>query len=250
MEPSGSQEPTLPRTNLIVVRAGDRSLHPQWLACRERSWDLVVSYYGDRPERYVDQYDVLHLFKGTKWQGVSDFVRNHRDLIGCYRLVWLPDDDLLTSGENIDAFFALHERLGWVLSQPALTRYSHHSWPITLQDPRCIARRTDFVEIMAPCFRTDRLDRFLPTFDESASGWGLEWVWSRIVSTLPEDARMGIIDRTPVHHTRPVGAAGHGGVTSDPRLEMGATLRRHGLRATPPRVLARLEHVHEESRRA
>src|SRR2546423_553078 len=41
------------RRNLVIVRAGDTSLHENWLAGPvDRNWDLIVSYYGDDPERF------------------------------------------------------------------------------------------------------------------------------------------------------------------------------------------------------
>ena len=41
---------------LVVVRAGDSSLHPSWLPpSGQRSWDLVVNYFGDDPHRHRSQ---------------------------------------------------------------------------------------------------------------------------------------------------------------------------------------------------
>ena len=41
------------RTNLIVLRAGAGSLHPQW-DDKEPEFDLLVSYYDDEPARCYD----------------------------------------------------------------------------------------------------------------------------------------------------------------------------------------------------
>lgn len=228
------------RPYLVVVRAGDRSLHPQWLGGQGRNWDLIVSAYGSRPERYVDQYDGLHQFKGSKWEGLHHFAQSQAALIARYRSVWFPDDDLLVTGEQINNFFAVSDQLGWAITQPALTPYSHVSWAITRQDPSCMARETNFVEIMAPCFRADALPRFLPTFGESVSGWGLEWIWSQMAQAAEPAMKMGIIDCTPVYHTRPVGSAGHGGAQLNPHIEMRQLLQKHGVARSSPTVLARL----------
>ncbi len=41
------------RKNLVIVAAGDASLHEGWLAgAGERSWDLIVNYFGEDPQRY------------------------------------------------------------------------------------------------------------------------------------------------------------------------------------------------------
>lgn len=226
------------RRNLVIVRAGDRSLHPQWLDDPGRNWDLAVSYYGDHPDRYRDQFDLLHMSKGSKWQGIVRFLEDHPGLIQNYRYVWLPDDDILTGGTNISLFFRICELLRFTIAQPALTSYSFHSWPITLQEHGVLARTTNFVEIMAPCFRVEHFAVFSDTFGENTSGWGYEWLWTR----LAEDhgiSNLGIVDRTPVHHTRPVGSAGHGGSSTNPSEEYRLLMERFGLSKQEPEVFKR-----------
>jgi hypothetical protein len=122
------------RKYLVVVRAGDRSLHPQWLDTNTRNWDILVSTYAARPERYIDQYDFLHCFLGSKWEGLSDVLETHTNLIAKYDYIWFPDDDLLTTGANINKFFQTTSCLGWAITQPALTDNSYSSWQITIQD--------------------------------------------------------------------------------------------------------------------
>ncbi len=227
------------RKNLVIVRAGDRSLHTQWINRADRSWDLAVSYYGDAPARYEGLYDLLHCCKGSKWQGVNDFILKNSELVSRYRHVWIPDDDLLTNGETIDEFFDLCEALDLTIAQPALTPYSHHSWKITLQEPGLVARITNFVEIMAPCFKGDRLRLFSQHFSENTSGWGYEWLWLKIAQAHGIE-RMGIVDATPIYHTRPVGTAGHGGSVDSPEHEMRRLFDKFGLQIIQPKVLMRV----------
>lgn len=224
------------RKNLIIVRAGDKSLHPQWLCNEERSWDIVVSYYGDYPERYKGQYDYLHLYKGSKWEGISNFISQNRSLIDKYEYLWLPDDDLFTTTNNINDFFSLISQLKLTIAQPALTRYSYFSWDIVLQVPGTQYRVTDFVEIMAPCFRVETFACFEETLKENTSGWGFEWLW-RYIAEKNDMMHFGIIDCTPVFHTRVVGSAGHGGSKLSPSEEMNKLFRRHDLTFSKPQVL-------------
>jgi hypothetical protein len=222
--------------NLIVVRAGDKSLHPQWLDKNLRNWDLAVSYFGDYPERYKDQYDHLHVCKGSKWQGLSDFVHTQSDLIAKYEYIWFPDDDLLTTCEVINEFFVICKQLDYSITQPALTRYSHFSWDITLENPATDFRQTDFIEIMAPCFKQKTFDLFKGTFEINTSGWGLEWLWRHIA--LKNDVfKFAIIDKTPIYHTRKVGTAAHGGAIGSPKKEFDALMREYQLTVTQPQVL-------------
>jgi len=224
------------RENLVVVRAGDKSLHPQWLSDGPRSWDLAVSYYGDHPERYKGQYDLLHLHKGPKWEGIADFIGRHRDLVEGHRYVWFPDDDILTSAENIDRLFEICAEARFTIAQPALTHYSYYTWPITLQQRHAIYRRTNFVEIMAPCFDVETLALFEPTFTLSSSCWGVEWLWWDMAAKN-NIARFGIADGAPVYHTRKVGSAGSGGATNSPWDEKRKLMSEYGLPETEPRVL-------------
>lgn len=224
------------RENLVIVRAGDQSLHPQWLSKNKRTWDLVVSYYGDFPDRYRDQYDVLHHFKGSKWEGLADFINNNPELISQYKYIWLPDDDLLTTTENINNFFKICGILNLTIAQPALTNYSYFSWKITLQQPGVVARITNFVEVMAPCFKRESLHLFSPYFTENSSGWGLEWLWYETAKRHSIE-KFGVIDATPIFHTRKVGSAGHGGGKNAPAAEMKALLTKHAIQSYSPKVL-------------
>jgi hypothetical protein len=226
------------RKHLVLVRAGDKSLHPQWME-PDRNWDLALSYYGHYPERFKDQYDILHLFKGSKWSGIADFVRRHEPLLADYELIWLPDDDLFCNCATIHQFFELCRHLKFTIAQPALTPYSHYSWPITVSQPDTIARVTDFVEIMAPCFNGATWPLFKDTFSENESGFGLEWLWKKIA--LQHGVfNFGIVDATPIYHTRPVGGAGHGGCSSNPMQEMRELLEKFDLRCTQPKTLKRI----------
>ncbi|WP_159080169.1 DUF707 domain-containing protein [Nocardia suismassiliense] len=192
------------RRNLVVLRAGDTSLHEQWLAGPEpRTWDLVVSYFGDDPHRYRDG-DVRRLDrKGPKWPALHHVLTvDLADTIEDYDYIWLPDDDLATDTASINELFEYAARYRLALSQPALTEDSYYSHEITLVDRRFELRYTNFVEIMAPCFRRDFLLRCLPTFNATQTGWGLDFHWPRFV---PDTSSIAIVDAVTVRHTRPVG---------------------------------------------
>lgn len=210
-------------------------MHPQWMNRPERNWDIAVSYYGNLPNAYEGQYDWIHRFKGSKWEGLSDFLRVHPETFTKYDYVWLPDDDILTTSENIDQFFSICRELDFTIAQPALTRYSYSSWKITLKRPNSLARITNFVEVMAPCFKVDHFKIFSDTFSINTSGWGYEWLWHKLAEQHHIN-RLAIIDRTPVFHTRPVGSAGHGGSKSAPISEKTRLLEEFQLTPHKPRV--------------
>lgn len=192
------------RRNLVIVRAGDNSVHPDWLAGNTRDFDLFVSYFGNQPGRYADQAEYHEDRKGMKWPVLGELLQAHPELVERYDYFWLPDDDLVTDTATIDRMFAFARAYQLALAQPALTRNSYYTWPLLLQDARYQLRFTRFVEVMAPLFDRDALRTCLPTFTESTSGWGLDSVWPRLLAARGEQA-MAIIDAVAVYHSRPVG---------------------------------------------
>jgi hypothetical protein len=214
------------RRNLVIVRAGDNSLHREWLG-PERSWDLVVSYYGSNPKIFTDN-DTLRIdHPGSKWTGLTQLFASGRVDWQAYDLIWLPDDDLSGSCETINAFFDATRSINANLSQPALTWDSYFSHIISLESKAFFFRYTTFIEIMAPCFSSRFLRQALPTFSENTSGWGLDYLWPNLLQQWGL-APPVIIDRTPVRHTRPVGVAGHGsGPGISPKNELLEILQKH-----------------------
>lgn len=192
------------RRNLVVVRAGDNSVHPGWVSGPQRNFDLYVSYFGNQPDRYADHTEYHENRKGMKWPVLGELLQAHPDLIDRYDYVWLPDDDLVADTDTLNRMFDLAAAFRLALAQPALTRNSYYTWPLLLQDPRYVLRYSRFIEVMAPLFDREALRTCLPSFTESNSGWGLDFVWPRLLEARGPRA-LAILDATPVWHSRPVG---------------------------------------------
>lgn len=193
------------RRNLVILRAGDASLHPGWLNVpgEERNWDLIVSYFGDDPEKYRGG-DWLRIDgKGPKLRGLYDLICSHEQLVRSYDYIWLPEDDLECSCRDINRLFDICRQKQLKLVQPSLSHDSYFSHAITLHSPYFRLRYTTFVEVMAPCMSNHTLWKLLPSMNENISGWGVDDLWSVI---LAEDASaMAILDEVQIRHTRPVG---------------------------------------------
>ena len=123
------------RRNLVIVRAGDASLHEQWLdGDVERNWDLIVNYFDDDPVRFRMD-DVRRIdSKGPKWPALQHLIQKLGQEVFCYERVWLPDDDLSATKAGINSLFDIAERYFLALSQPALTPDSHLGHLITLRN--------------------------------------------------------------------------------------------------------------------
>ena len=225
------------RRNLVIVRAGDSSLHPEWLqGAARRSWDLLVSYFGDDPDKFRQQ-DVVRLdAKGAKWPALHRLLTERAELLRDYDYVWLPDDDISCRARDIDGLFAAMRQHDLLLGQPGLSGRSHFSFSITLRNPLTRLRWTNFVETMVPCFHRDLLTKCLPLLGQSVTGWGLDWVWPKEAGLAARC--VAIIDEVSVTHTRPIGGPSYRfmpeGLT--PSDELAHALRTHGIEDRVTRI--------------
>ncbi len=194
--------PTFRRKNLVILRAGDGSLHKGWISHPRRDFDLFISYYGATENMHRDDGDYYEMRPGPKWPCIGEILESHPELLEQYDAFWFPDDDISAAGDVLNQMFALFHAFRLSLAQPALTSDSYYSWPSVLQRREYVLRFSNFVEVMVPIFDRETLRACLPTFHESRSGWGLDWVWPTL---CPRPDTIAILDATPVRHTRPVG---------------------------------------------
>ncbi len=192
------------RRNLVIVRAGDSSLHPQWLAGPgDRNWDLVVSYFGNDPDIYRDQELVRIDSKGPKWIPLQKLVEDHPEYLERYDYIWMPDDDLAMSKPDMNRFFDICRDYKLELAQPSLTTDSPMNHPLLINNTASHLRYSNFVEVMAPCFSAACLKRVAPSFSKTQSGWGIDWLWPRLVAN--RETGIAIVDDVVIRHTRPLG---------------------------------------------
>lgn len=199
-------QPPSRKRNLVIVRAGENSLHPGWLSSPydERTFDLVISYFSktafDAHTKLDGVTRVLHV--GGKWDGL------HKTLTGMdwedYDYIWLPDDDIETDGSVIDTMFQMASDHGLAVCQPSLSRQSYFTHFIFSQCHAFRLRYTNHIEIMVPCLSKAMLHRVLPMFETTMSGFGLDYIWCRLAESGA--FRAAILDTVSVFHTRPIGS--------------------------------------------
>jgi hypothetical protein len=192
--------------NLVVLRCGNESLHEAWMGSG-RNWDLAVSYFGADDDRQFPGSTFCHRYRGGKWNGIYAFFQTYPEALERYDYFWLPDDDIDASSEKIDRIFETMTAHQFELAQPSLARGSFLSHLITLNNPSFIYRYVSFVELMVPIFSRTMLQRVLPLFASTRSGFGMDFVWHRFTSNPM--AKVAILDNVNVTHTRPVGGALH-----------------------------------------
>jgi hypothetical protein len=118
----------------------------------ERLFDIVFAYYGDDPARFawLSSYcDHIYWGKGSKFQ---NFIRLYHHLhFARYSYIWVPDDDIALSLDQVASLFQLTEQYDLAVSQPSLSRYGVISYPIQIpQLKNCLLRYTNFVEVTCP----------------------------------------------------------------------------------------------------
>ena len=187
---------------LVIVRAGDKSLHRRWLEGGQRNWDLVVSWYDDSPYEPVSDETVL-MAKGWKWDVLATQFAANPQWLDHYDLIFAPDDDIEADAGRISAMFEIADAHHLTISQPGLSSDSYFSHIHTLASRSFLLRYTNFVECMAPCMTPSVIRKMLPYLPLSPSGFGLDYIWGRLEPDNRQTA--AIIDATPMRHTRPVG---------------------------------------------
>jgi hypothetical protein len=114
----------------------------------------------------------------------------------------LFDDDVVLPRQFLDPFVFLCERFGFTLAQPAHKWWSNAAWRVTRRRAGAVARRTRFVEIgPVTAVHARAFDVLLP-FPDLEMGWGLDAHWGAVAAQ--HGWGVGVIDATPVRHTRPV----------------------------------------------
>lgn len=192
------------RPNLVVLRAGETSLHPKWFATMgdgRRNWDFCISYYGKDVEAVRGTCEYL-THQPTQWklQALFDIFHPGSPLWD-YEYIWLPDDDLDLRGSDINRIFYLSRRHGLDLAQPAIAKVpgSFQSHAICTQQPTGGVRLTNFVEGMCPVFSRRALRICHGTLKET--WYGADILWPALLGR--PSTRIGIMDEIAVVHTRP-----------------------------------------------
>lgn len=188
---------------LIICPVGKRSCHKTWMNEDLKADTVLICFEDD--ELYSDESKYYFHMKGMKWNLIAYVVSEMKDILGLYKYVWLPDDDIKIETAVLNRFFKLVEKYDFALSQPALTENSYCFYETLLEDKDCIYRTTNFIEIMIPFFRIDLFNLVKGGFFRHPSGFGFgqAWYWENIAQE--KGFTLAIVDETPAFHTQPVG---------------------------------------------
>ena len=148
--------------NLVIIPAGDNSLHltesNKWQLSLEKEktgFDLCVVYYGKDKEvadRYKKNCKFFFEKQGSKWQLMRTILKEQ--FWKQYEFIWLPDDDLEISANDVSLMFKTANKHGLRMGQPSMIDENvvHRYKEILLKRKDCELHYTNFVEIMCPFF--------------------------------------------------------------------------------------------------
>jgi len=160
-----------------------------------RLYDVALNDYSGEGKG-LDRAEHRFARVGHKWPCIH---ANLGGLIGHYTAFCFLDEDIEIDTDRLNRLFLAGEAFGLSLWQAALTPDSYHSHTHLLAVNGSYLRPTGLVEIMMPCFSRQALQRVWNTLTESQSGWGLDGVWSKLLS----GQCLAVVDAIQARHGRP-----------------------------------------------
>ena len=198
--------------NLVIVRAGDRSLHEGWLK-GQRNWDIIISNYGENPEKWqrhdaqrndAQRDDIKHIiYPGGKGDGLYDVFQQMPDLLEQYDYIMMADDDFKMTARDINRTFDIMREHNLQIGQPSFSYQSHVLYFPQVHNPRFKIRFSNFVEASTVCLSANVWRQILPLYQNNPIGWFIDNFWARL--TDDPTRQVAFIDEVQVTHTRPFG---------------------------------------------
>lgn len=187
-------------TNAVLVAAGRKSLHRQFLKGKP-DFDLHLLVYDDSASQWQKDTPFVYNGGGYKMDMTFKYLQLHPELLEAYNYFFLMDDDVRMSTEEVNHLFECMLKFHLEIAQPALVD-SFYTYEHTLYHQDNHLRYTNFIEMMIPCFSRNALKKVLPTFKKKKRAQGIEWHWPQLIQSNQKD--MAVIDEVTAVHTRPV----------------------------------------------
>jgi hypothetical protein len=187
-----------PRKNLVIAAVGDQSLHTYWIPKKKSSYDLFLINYGSKSYKKDAKYYIE--LKGSKFNLIKKAIQEYPEILD-YSFFWMPDDDVYIANKEIDRLFNYMSNYDLWIGQPSIIGW--YGLAMTLNNPNCFLRYTNYVEIMCPCFSRYALDLCIKTFELNKTGYGIDSLWN-VILDHPTN-KLSIIDDVVAMHTREVG---------------------------------------------
>ena len=172
---------TVQHKYLVFTSAGDNSNLHHWIK-GNKNFDFWISYFGDEENKYSEQADYYMMRKGGKFPALHYIYQKWPAILASYDAIFVLDDDLIFSGNDISRLFNLMEERELWLLQPAFDKRGKISFKLNEVRPFSLLRYTNFVEVACPLFTKDQLFKFMNVYDPNLIGWGVDLWFSELIS--------------------------------------------------------------------
>jgi hypothetical protein len=187
-----------PKRKYLVFSSIDprRSAYSSWLDSSHRNYDVVLyTYRSEIDDLCVDYTKKRKGFKFENFYAFSKLVN-----VEHYDAVWIVDDDIHMSTEEINRMFDMFFKYDLLLGQPSYDKRTSSSWDISYADDKYLLRYTNFVENGVAIMSRKALQTCLPSMQHIKSGWGADFIWPKLLG-FPDNS-IAIIDEVQCYHPK------------------------------------------------
>lgn len=152
------------RDFLLFTSAGDQTNWFDMWADKERTYDIMVTFYGDnatKSELSRTNADRFFSMKGSKFQNLYNVYHSKPEYFNGYKYIAVFDDDIEMSTLDINRLFETANRHKLWVCQPSFTSDSKISHDITEHNDGLEMVFSNFIEMNAPVFKASKLLEFL-----------------------------------------------------------------------------------------
>ncbi len=194
-----------------------------------RLYDIAINDWAES-DAIWDNVEYAFASPGHKWPCAK---KNLSLIAQEYDYYAFFDNDIRISTTELNRLFLTGAALGLDLFQASLRRSNSVSHLHLKQAPKSLVRMTSFVEIMMPVFSQRALQRCLESFDQSESGYGLDYLWAKLL----EGKNMAIVDAVVADHAGPCQSSQWRLANGlSPMEEMQGVLQKHHIDRSPPPI--------------
>jgi GR25 family glycosyltransferase involved in LPS biosynthesis len=169
----------MPGRNMVFTSAGDNTRFDELWLNKNQTYDVYVIYFGNDIEvfkRYQSKVYFSERRQGSKFQNFYHFYKNYRDVIELYDYIFILDDDICMTHQDIESMFKFASDYDLLICQPSFTHESQISHAITKHIPKVILQYTNFVEVNTPLFKKEALIRLMDKYHPVLIGWGIDYL--------------------------------------------------------------------------
>lgn len=172
----------------------ERACYRRWIADGDRNFDVALTVY--RGELQNADIEVIRTRRGFKFPNFVAFCDEFD--ISDYQAVWVVDDDIQLSTQEINRLFETAIQYDLALAQPAYSADSCTNWNLLYVDALYHLRYSNFVENGVTLFSRAALQKCLPVMRDINTGHGAEFVFINAIAELQQ--RVAVIDDVVCHH--------------------------------------------------